>query len=508
LETSILEKMRGLMGDGGAIRISSSLMVVAPVVALSTASDDTNTMRWDVITLALLATGIVLVHLRRPALGQSSIRVLGWMGALTFWSCASYVWSADPSATVVEMQRWLMLAVATAVFAMAARIWGSELLGAWVALAATVVCSYALATRLLPGWLGARGVGINRLSAPLGYWNALGALAVIGIILCAGFAATGSSRARSWCTVATVPLATVLYFTFSRGALLGAIVGFVTLIALERERIVWVVKALVVVPPAILAVAAMNAFPALTSAFPSRSAEVIQGWQAATVLVVIVIVGGCAAQRWPRLTARMLASNGSRKRSVRALWASLILAGCLVVASSGGPMPLIRALGTVGQSSPHFKHGDLNLRLLSLSDNGRSEIWRVAWQDALSHPIIGSGDGSFAKRWLALRTEPLPATAAHSLYLETLSELGMVGLTLLVALFLVPFSAARRARGTPLTAPLTGAVAAFLAQAAFDWIWDVSALTLAALACVAALTSADRAIGSAEKSSALSRVLR
>ena len=468
-----------------------ALVVIAPVVGLSAASDGTNTIAWNTVTLALVVTGIILARLRHPAVGNRSLRFLGFMAALTLWSCASYIWSADRSATLVEVQRWLMLAVAAGVFAMAARVWSSELLAAWVMAAATVVCSYALATRLLPDWLGAGDVGINRLSAPLGYWNALGALAAVGTILCAGFAVAGSCRTRSWCVVAVVPLATVLYFTFSRGALIATTVGLVTIVVLNRERLVWVVKALVIVPPAALAVVAMNGFPALTSAFPSRSAQASQGREAAAVLVIIVIAGAWAAPRWPILTDRMLASDQSRNSSIRALWASLILTGVLIVASSGGPLPFVRALGNVGQSSPHFKHGDLNLRLLSLSDNGRTEIWRVAWQDALSHPIIGAGDGSFAKRWLELRTEPLPATAAHSLYLETLAELGLVGVTLLAALFWVPLAAARRVRDAPMVAPLSGAIAGFLVQVAFDWIWDISALTLAVLACMVAVTAAE-----------------
>jgi hypothetical protein len=484
--------MRDLTCRGDEVKsMLPALVVIAPVVGLSAASGGTNTIAWDIVTLALLAMGILLVRLRHPALGRRSVRFLGFMAALTLWSCASYIWSADPSATVVEVQRWLMLVVAACLFAIAARVWSSELLAAWVMVAATLVCSYALATRLFPDWLGTGDVGINRLSAPLGYWNALGALAAIGTILCAGFAAAGSSRARSWSVVAAVPLATVLYFTFSRGALLATALGLVTVVVLERERLVWVVKALVIVPPAALAVVAMNAFPALTSAFPSRSAQASQGMGAAAVLVVIVMAGAWAARRWPRLTDRMLTSDHSRNRSVRVLWATLVLAGVLIVASSGGPLPFVRALGNVGQSSPHFKHGDLNLRLLSLSDNGRSEIWRVAWQDALSHPIVGSGDGSFAKRWLALRTEPLPATAAHSLYLETLCELGVVGLALLTALFWTPFAAARPVRDAPMVAPLSGAIAGFLVQAAFDWIWDISALSLAVLACMVALACAE-----------------
>ena len=139
------------------------------------------------------------------------------------------------------------------------------------------------------------------------------------------------------------------------------------------------------------------------------------------------------------------------------------------MAAAGGPKTFVNALGTSGQSAPRFKHGDLNLRLLSLSPNGRSEIWRVAWHDLRAHPVLGSGDGSFAQLWLTARTDDLPAVAAHSLYLETAAELGIVGLLCLITFLVLPLIAAGLVRDAPMAPALAGAFAGALVQQAFDW---------------------------------------
>jgi hypothetical protein len=84
------------------------------------------------------------------------------------------------------------------------------------------------------------------------------------------------------------------------------------------------------------------------------------------------------------------------------------------------------------------------------------------------------------------------AREAHSLYLETLAELGPLGLALLLTVLTVPLMAAVRARGSPLVPVAAGAYVAFLVHAGADWDWEMPAVTLAGLACAAALLVAAR----------------
>jgi hypothetical protein len=124
----------------------------------------------------------------------------------------------------------------------------------------------------------------------------------------------------------------------------------------------------------------------------------------------------------------------------------------------------------------------------------RSNYWRAAIADARAHPISGSGAGSFDDYWFAHRDAAANVRDAHSLYLESLAELGPVGLLLVLAVLIPPLAAAAIARADPTVAVAAGGYAAFLVHAGLDWDWEVPATTLAGLACGAALLVAVRPI--------------
>ncbi|HSP73947.1 MAG TPA: hypothetical protein VLN26_16350, partial [Gaiellaceae bacterium] len=81
---------------------------------------------------------------------------------------------------------------------------------------------------------------------------------------------------------------------------------------------------------------------------------------------------------------------------------------------------------------------------------------------------------------------------AHNLYLETLAELGPVGLALLLAFVGAIAAAAVRARRSPFAAAGTAGFAAFAVHAAVDWDFQIVAVSLAGLLCAAALLVAAR----------------
>src|SRR5207247_266185 len=116
-------------------------------------------------------------------------------------------------------------------------------------------------------------------------------------------------------------------------------------------------------------------------------------------------------------------------------------------------------------------HGDLNRRLFNFSGSGRVPLWRAALHDFEAHPVLGSGAGSYEAYWLAHRGDPGKVRDAHSLYLETLAELGVVGLLLLLVALAVPLSVAVRARRQPLVPALFGAYVAYPVHASLDWDW-------------------------------------
>jgi hypothetical protein len=111
---------------------------------------------------------------------------------------------------------------------------------------------------------------------------------------------------------------------------------------------------------------------------------------------------------------------------------------------------------------------------LSLRDHVRTAYWRVAAREAEANPVLGSGAGTFADWWLRERTRPLSTRDAHSLYLETVAELGPLGLVGVLAVFAVGIAAAR-------TTPIGGAITAYAVGAAVDFHWELAGATVPAI---------------------------
>jgi len=136
---------------------------------------------------------------------------------------------------------------------------------------------------------------------------------------------------------------------------------------------------------------------------------------------------------------------------------------------------------------------NLNQRLLSFSGNGRYDLWRLAWENAGDHPWLGSGAGTYGRYFL--KHEPADVSFvrdAHGLYIETLSELGPLGLAMLVTALVIPLFVATRMRRHPLVPAAAGAYSAFLIHAMVDWDWEVPAVMLAGLVCGGAILLAGR----------------
>jgi O-antigen ligase len=147
-----------------------------------------------------------------------------------------------------------------------------------------------------------------------------------------------------------------------------------------------------------------------------------------------------------------------------------------------------------------IERGDfVTQHLLSGSGSGRWQFWTAAVDEWREAPVLGEGAGSYEAWWAEHRSITLFVKDAHSLYLESLGELGVVGLGLVLALFAsgigIGVLRARRSVGdVRVTAAALAAVfAAYSAAAGFDWVWEltaVSVLGFAALAVVSASAAA------------------
>jgi hypothetical protein len=121
----------------------------------------------------------------------------------------------------------------------------------------------------------------------------------------------------------------------------------------------------------------------------------------------------------------------------------------------------------------------------------RPRYWHVAWREVTLNPVLGSGAGTFDRYWLLYRPVGSFARDAHNLYLETLAELGPVGLAILLAALGLPLLVLR-GRRDPVVATAAAGYVAYLVHAAVDWDWELPAVTLCGLLCGCSLLVATR----------------
>src|ERR671937_2126690 len=145
------------------------------------------------------------------------------------------------------------------------------------------------------------------------------------------------------------------------------------------------------------------------------------------------------------------------------------------------------AVAIVVAASLHQEHNLVS----GLFGANRPHYWHVAWHEVELNPVLGSGAGTFDRYWLLYRPVSSFARDAHSLYLETLAELGPIGLVLLLAALGLPLLVLR-GRRDPVVATAAAGYVAYLVHAAVDWDWELPAVTLCGLLCGCSLLVATR----------------
>ena len=213
--------------------------------------------------------------------------------------------------------------------------------------------------------------------------------------------------------------------------------------------------------------------------------------------VLVVCVGVGLLQAALSLAARYELGPRLEVSRRRATVATATIAVIAVVAALAAGLP-----GELSDKWEEFKEpipeGATSTaeRFTSASGNGRYEYWQSALDANASEPLGGTGPGTF-EFWFAREgTIPGFVRDAHSLYLESLAEVGIVGFALITGLILMILGvgAWRAARTTDsehraLLAAATAACLAFAVGAAVDWAWELAVLPVAFLILAAGLLS-------------------
>jgi O-Antigen ligase/Tetratricopeptide repeat len=424
------------------------------------------------------------------ALGPLELAMVVLLFVFAGWTVLSTVWSVSAAQPVLSGERVLVYPAAMLAAFLAARSRrDAPALVAGVLAAAVVVCGYAILTRVFPGSLVAYPPADGyQLQEPIGYWNGLAIIATIGVLASLGFAAEARGRWSRALAVGALPLLLVaLYLTFSRGGWLALAAGLCVSISLSVHRLhlLAVFVACMAIPVFLLW--SVSHLHALTREGSSLEAARSAGWELGLAVLVSSLATAAVGACLQDLESRMHVSPRVQHRLGVAMIVLVVVGVSGVMAHAGGPAVLAHRFSASFNRSLPPAGGDLGQRLTSLSSDGRTDYWRVAWQEVRANPWLGAGAGSFERYWHLERPTSYEAQNAHNLYLETLAELGPLGLLLLLAAVAMPLLAAVLARGEPGVTPAVAGFTAAVVHTGIDWDFQIVAVTLVGLFSGAAL---------------------
>jgi hypothetical protein len=457
----------------------------------------------------LVAWWVVLLGALTGVLPRQRIGRLGWLsvallGGFVLWTGVAAAWSASAERTVAELGR---VAAYLGLFVLGLFVVRRETvrqLVTGIGVAFGVLCALAVLSRLYPSLFPVDQVAEffpgsqARLSYPLNYANGTGEFLAIGLPLLLMIATRARTLAGQAAAAAALPVAAIgVVLTASRGGVLTAVVAIVVFYALTRDRLPKLATGLAAAAGSAVVIAGLLDRPAVYDAL-SGPAAVAERHQLALLLagvclaVALVQVAIGVAVRHPRRPRALQIS----RRGAGWLTATGVAAALAVAIAAGAP-------GKVAHQWQVFKQTDVTgvvspnvyARLGTAAGSHRYQYWRAAVQAFESKPLTGIGPGTFQFYWAQHGSLYEFILNAHSLYLETLAETGVVGGAVIAAFLLVLLGAGvvRAVRAPPgartVLAAATAALAAFGAAAAYDWVWQLPVMPLVALLLGAAIVA-------------------
>ena len=451
----------------------------------------------DVGIAALLVASVALAAALRGVLplrrlDAAALAVVVGSGALTAWAGISIVWSIAGDRSWDWLARGLVylafLALGLLGGALAA---GARRLAAVVAVVVAAALAWALLGVAVPSFFE-DGDRIARLREPVGYWNALALLADAGLGLGLWLARAPRTAVRLGGLLLVYGASVALLLTQSRAGIVGAVAVLALWLVLSETRLADGLLALVAGLPALAVGGWAFTRPALVEDGALRADRVSDGRAFAALVLAGALVVALAGWRIP--VARLVVQRQDAVR--RALVAScallLVVGSVSVVAAVGNPFSW-----TSRQLAGEECTNDPG-RLTDLCANNRPAWWRESVRIAADKPLGGSGAGTFELARKRFREDARAVSEPHSVPLQVLADLGLVGLALLVLTLGGAVVGIRRgvriagASDRPAVAALSCLVLAYAVHALVDYDLDFIAVTAPMLVALGAVLVAGR----------------
>lgn len=450
---------------------------------------------------------VLLIGAAIGVLPGARISRVGWIGlglfaAFVVWTGAGIGWSESAERSVGELGRVATLLGVFTLALVSQRDGAARRMLGGVGMAIALVAALALLSRLEPNLFPydriadlLPGTG-NRLSFPLGYWNGLAHLIAIGAPLLLWSAVSARLIALRAVSTAALPVMLLTAFlTLSRGGAVALVAALVVLFALHPRRLSLIPTLLLGAVGGGLLIAAATQRDAFVDGLATPSAF-SQGDQM-MAMTLIVCAGVGLLQTAFSLAERHGLGPGVPRPSPRRTAAAagvVAAAAVVVVVALGAPAELSDRWDEFKASGGTAEGVE---RLESASGNGRYQLWQGALDANATAPLLGIGPGTFEFWWAREGQDVSFVRDAHSLYLEVLAELGIVGFTLIVGLvgFVLAAGALRAMKrprgGTPILAAATAGATAFAVAAVADWDWELTVLPVAFLLLAAVILGTD-----------------
>jgi len=454
------------------------------------------------VVLDVLAgvAGAAAILLAPPDRRPHGLLALGLFAILLGYTAASIAWAISPEDAWIEANRTLAwfaaFALGVALVRVAPERW-SSLLGGFL-IAAVIVCGYAVLTKVFPGALNPDEL-LARLREPFGYWNAVGLIAAMGGPACLWLGArrTGHAALNAVAYPAFGLLVVTLLLAYSRGSLLVLAIGCAFWFAVVPLRL----RAVAVVATGGFAGLAVALWAFGQDALSRDGVPIAQRAAAghdlgilvvAMVLVLLIAgwaVGFSLAERAP--------SPVVRRQAGVAVLACLALvpigvAGMLATSPKGFGGTI--SSGWRNLTDPNARTPPNDPSRLSAAGSVRARYWDEALQIWRTDEAVGVGAGGYSVARPRYRRDTINVRQAHGYVVQTLSDLGLVGLLLNLALLAAWLAAAgrntglwgrsRRAPYTPERIGLLTMVAIvviFGVHSAIDWTWIIPGNVVPAL---------------------------
>lgn len=442
---------------------------------------------WWTILLAMAFSLAPRAPVSRPA-----VACVGLLVAFAVLSAVSIAWAPSAERAFAEADRVLLYAGIALVAVLLARPGSAGSVLDGLALGVGAIGVVALGGRLLPSVFGTDDLATllpdaaTRLTHPIGYWNGLAMFLALGVPLLLR-AATIPGRAAAWRALAIAPvpiLAAAAFLTSSRGGFAVAALGTLVFVVLTADRFRAVQALAVAAAGSVVAVAVLQSRGVLVEGPLGTAAAESAGEGAAALIAGVCVATGAAFA----LMSRLLPARLPVPRVAWGVCGALLLAGVVV----SDPAARLRQF----KAAPEGEDAgsvDIGAHLASGGGSGRWQFWDAALDEFSRYPLAGGGAGSYESWWLQHGSLDWFVRNAHSLWLETLGELGLAGLLLLGAAFAVGVATGvRRLRAAPpedraTPAALLAVLLAFTLGAAIDWVWQLPALVAMVMVCLGLL---------------------